>query len=1493
MADSAGVSFEDMMGAPSDSTQPSSALPGSAVTADQMLGGGISADEMLGGAPAAPAKPSAVLEAVGAGASKYWTDYVKLSNEYAESLKADSKANPQGLAEEVVQSGKTLLHLLGAAFSPLESAARTGIIEPVQSGVQRMSELAAQHLASPDVYNAQERRERWMMGAPVQQQYPGGVDWHIHQADVQRTAEGLNQFIETGVLTATGFIGGESPAAAVSGEAGSARLPVANMIRMDASAAAVALKGLKEISTGALEKFPALKDSVLRLTDNIKQLAIRDPNAVEDLAAHVAPADPEVAQQLKKISSEAQTLTPEAQEAFGKKLAKPRLRVVGTAMDGKPILRLVPPEQGIAGAVDEGYKSLKTPSTTPPEVVAAANKAYNEQLLREEAARPADNVALGWSHVGEAPTTAEREFAKDWGNLQRKMQPRYIQALETGRPIGAHAILDTMISEAGEASQAEFLRRLRTKVDDVPVSYKNELRDYEGNLKPRTLGHYLPLSHSIEVRTDPFSSHMTHTTLHEIVHASTVNWMRYNETHPLMKELNSLYHYARDTLKIQGERGMANTEEFVAEAFTNPSFQKKLSRGRMYSTTVFSHLASILSKVFGLGEGSTNFMSKVMNNVEGIMKEQKRNSDRMTGRAAAAEMTEPGMRWKQVGTRPDGKPVMRQVPDDTVVFNDHGIPVTRSAVTQAFQLGERALDKIPGMPVVMGKLKEYYSQIIQTFNPEAGGPEARAAAAVLAKRIAISMQRDSAFVHQSAVRRGFWNHRVSEQPGFIKAFEKGEKLSGPLMEQAALAYRVWNERILNQDLKNKLEYEPVDNYLYHTFKDSDGVAAFLTQRFGSKWNNPKFIKERSFEMYDQAVAAGFKPKFTNPEDIMLARQHASDVAQMRIDVLKDLERFGLATEIKANKNSPEGFPATEWRAPNGDRYWVHNTASSVMHNAFNTKSLWTMPGIGGDAFRGAMFLKNAIVPIKLAMSLFHPIHVATIDNATAMTRASKELLSGTMPAGKFFKEMTKATLYLDAISAPKAGYRILKAYQGRLKEGEFTETDTHALRLMAEGGFIPEMSSQYRTQAWDKFKDAIQQRSLTAVWHLPFAAVDLLQKPMFQVWIPSLKIASYLKDVQSAFRTDPTLLNSPLKRQVALRKISKSVDNRYGEMAYNTLFWNRWVKDLAVANTLSLGWQMGFIREYGGGALDLGQFATKQGTVLQKIKSGMLDRPLFVGFYTTQALAYGGLMTWALTGKSPQDLIDYIYPQNGEEDANGAPQRVTTMFYPREFAAIYKHMENEGVVSGLGHLAASKASGVIGLTSEWATGVNSFGQEIRDPSASGFKQLQQTLAYTLSDLEPISINAIRGQVSQSPAKTTAMAIAGFGPAPKYVTESRTEAGIKTIYQKYYAQKQTPFEKAEFSNESRQLKRYWDSGDQEKFGDLMDQMQEKFDLTGKEMKKLQSKIQGQGDPLGDMFSRMTWQQQKRLLDQMTEDERAVYLPRSNRDHLRFNYEPPEQ
>lgn len=850
----------------------------------------------------------------------------------------------------------------------------------------------------------------------------------------------------------------------------------------------------------------------------------------------------------------------------------------------------------------------------------------------------------------------------------------------------------------------------------------------------------------------------------------------------------------------------------------------------------------------------------------------------------------------------ENKPVPES--EDPVLYREEtGEAVTQSKAVDNFTIYESGIP-IPGADFIVGKMKAYFNEIQRLIAPETLGPKAKLAAAMTAKNIAAQMRSDVFYAEKSKGRRTFWEKNTDKVADFIKKFETGNLQRNPVLQAADYAYAAWNKRIYAREKQLGIKYDPVDNYLYHVFEDSGGVAQFFERKYGPRWNEPGFVKDRAFKMYEAAEAAGFKPKFKNPEDIMLARQHASDVAEMRIQTLNDLNQYGLAKEItKGDSTAPDGWNAVKWKSPNGKKYWVHDHAAQILHNAFETKTLWNAGGILGDAFRGAMFLKNIMVSTLLSLSGFHALHVLTLDNATNMVRASKESLSGKKNPISWMADFIQANLYgskgipLKALyDNPAYGGRLIKAYEGKIDPAQLTAAEKQLMTFMTEGGFIPHLSAQYKTTAIENFKKAIREQSpigaaKATLWS-PFAALQLLQKPMMEVWIPRLKAASYAKDIQTAIKTDPTLLQDTPRRIEVFHKLAKSIDNRYGEMAYNTLFWNRTIKDIGVANTLSLGWQLGFLREYGGGMMDVGQFMKPGSSITQKVKTGLLDRPMFLTFYTSQSLLYGGLMTYLLSGQLPETIEDYIFPKNGETNPDGTPQRVSTMYYVKEFASIAKRIQIEGVAAGLTHVVESKASGVVGAVSEWITGLNSMGQEIRDPNAPAYDKVQQALSYTLQRMEPISAKAIRE--SDRSLKSSVLGIAGFSPAPKYIAESVIEGKIKKDYQKYNTGKQVPYEKFLLSSDRRELERLYEAGEMEKYDQKLEQVIDKFKLTEKEQVKLTRNIgnKGESNPSLTMFKSLPWQRQKVLLDQMTTEERELYLPVSNKDHLRFDYEPPE-
>lgn len=829
-------------------------------------------------------------------------------------------------------------------------------------------------------------------------------------------------------------------------------------------------------------------------------------------------------------------------------------------------------------------------------------------------------------------------------------------------------------------------------------------------------------------------------------------------------------------------------------------------------------------------------------------------------------------------------------PDDIVYFN-MGIPVTKEQVAKVFRwLGEKS----PGLKVAEAKLARIYEGIIETFNPEALGPNARSAGVAIVQSKFEEARRQMLYWDRGKDRRNYWlGMGKASAAQFIEGLEKGVKFANKQWEDQRQFYKKWADEIYKQDMKTGLEYDPRDHYIAHLFKDGEGAMRFIQNKFANRWSDPRFIKERGYDLYKEAEAAGFTPKYTNPEEIMQARQHASDIAALRTNLLADFEKRGIAVRAeKGSERAPEGFALMARRSPTGQRYWVKEDADKVMFNAYDSKSLWNLQGSAlargtSQAFRGWMGVKNTLVPFKLAWSAFHPIHVTHIDAAAELTRA-QELAIGN-PTMKNLRDLVvklatgtptspvgvAGTLYRAWWDNPKTGWPLLRFFQGKKDFASLSDADKAATHDMADGGFIPTRPKEETDGNIRKFKDLVLQHNPMAVLRIPNLVISGIGYPIYNLWIPSLKTAAYLKDVKAARELNPGWTDG--ERQQAFRNITRRVESRYGEMNYDTMFMNKVVKDLGVATTLSLGWNLGFLDQYGGGVMDLGKIAAGKGSVA----AGTASRPLFVANYVTSGLAIGGLMTYYLAGRKPESWLDYTNPDSGEKDAYGKPIRLNTPFYTHEGSSIIKHMQQEGVASGLSNFVLSKGSGLWDMTRTTITGINNLGDEIRNPEDPAYKQLEQTIANAMTDINSISLQEISLDAEGNKAKMRSLAIGGFSPAGKYIDRSAVEGQINDEFNRYVRPKEKPFQAVQMSKDTKELRRLFKSDkpeDSDKYESKLDEVAKTYDLAPKEVAKMQKQFNKDQDFNISvyMFSKLQWAQQKPLLDKMKADELEEYL-----------------
>jgi hypothetical protein len=820
-----------------------------------------------------------------------------------------------------------------------------------------------------------------------------------------------------------------------------------------------------------------------------------------------------------------------------------------------------------------------------------------------------------------------------------------------------------------------------------------------------------------------------------------------------------------------------------------------------------------------------------------------------------------------------------------------GIPITPEMIRSSFKFWSQEIQKIPGVGEATAKVGRFVQASIDNLAPELKGPMAAQAGAKIAQGFAEEAYRQNKFWQDGIQRRVYFQKMGDEASiNFLKDSEKGKAFSNPIMEAARQGYAGWAKRIYFQDLATGFTYNPIDHYLPRSFVDSDAVTLFFQRKYGNRWADPRFIKERGFKFLQEALDAGFTLKTNNPEELMQIRQHASDIAEMQVTLLKELEKLGIAKkQKKGDTKAPEGFYPKTRRSPTGDNYWIRDEAVPLMHNAFDSKGLWENPRLAGDVFRGYMGLKNVIVPLKLAGSLFHPMHVIHIDAAAEMTRATK--LGAGRPSfantlnlvQKFLtaSAYSPGSWYRSLIDNPRTGMPILKVFQGRRDYNTLSSSDQLAFKDMMEGGLVPTRPREETSNAMQKYRDAVNQGHVTAPFRLPFAFLgsNPITHAIYNVWIPSLKIASYLKDVKVARELNPGWTDN--QRQVAFRNTAHKVEARYGEMNYRSLFMNKLIKDAGVGATLSFGWQVGLIDQYVGGTIDLGRAAAERGSLKTKLASGLLDRPIFAMHYIGSALVLGGLMHYWLSGQAPQSFLDYTHPKSGEKDEHGKDIRLNTMWYTREFAGLYKHIQGEGPEAGFSNFVLAKGSGVFEMIGGAVTGLDSLGNQFRGTDDPLYKKVGETLKYELGELEPITAKAMLE--SDHSAKSNALAVTGFTKAGNYISNSAIENKVSDSFNKFVRPKEKSYNAAEMTKDTKELRRMY-KNDDPKYIDKLDSIVGKYDLDPKEIRKMEKQFMKDEDFDISVFqfSRLQWADQKPLLDQMNDEELQRFLPHISKD-----------
>src|SRR5512143_1395750 len=708
-------------------------------------------------------------------------------------------------------------------------------------------------------------------------------------------------------------------------------------------------------------------------------------------------------------------------------------------------------------------------------------------------------------------------------------------------------------------------------------------------------------------------------------------------------------------------------------------------------------------------------------------------------------------------------------------------------------------DKVP----FINKFRSAIDQYKRTFQPELVSDLALQSEGYMREYNAMKAQRrDSTIAAMDDLRLAFHARPEEANIEWIKSFTKeGMAPIPPDLQEYANVLRDLGRWVYEADknIGSKMGY--VEDYLPREWEHPDAAKAFFNDRvqsLGPTW----FQKGRTLDYLQQGLDAGLKLKTTNPVDLMTNRLLSSAVMRGKVELLRKLSDIGAAKKL-LGEGQEVNYSKAGWQIikdPIGDRYALHPDAIPMWQNAVEAKGLWSNEGVAGNVFRGWMGFKNYWVPIKLGLSAFHLLHVAHIAMNDSFARAWNQAKAGDIGgAAKSVSQALTGWFYFPE------GQKAREAWL--TPEWRQTPEQKAIVKLMVEGGFSPQLSEQLRMQGQRRLKETWAENN--PLQYVPRGAVHYatwLPKQLFGRWIPNLKTAAYVREAEALFKRRPDLIDDTSQRRASLGAIAKSVDNRFGEMFYSNLFWNRTLKDVGIGSFLSLGWNLGFLREFGGGAVE--PFLSRAlMTPTQEAVNAARSKTSFALMYFTTAAVLNAAMTKAMTGEDPEGM-DYFMPRMGGTNPDGSPRRLSNMYYTREVPMLKKHIEEQygNPIAGLGEMIWNKM--LLQPIHEIATNRDNYGYNIVDPASPIYTKAAQLTKYILSDqFNPITImgakralkasgkwddkDPIRSYMNILTEPEGQLAMLGFGPAPSYVSKTPAQNKLSYLFAHYVSPEERP------------------------------------------------------------------------------------------------------
>jgi hypothetical protein len=477
-----------------------------------------------------------------------------------------------------------------------------------------------------------------------------------------------------------------------------------------------------------------------------------------------------------------------------------------------------------------------------------------------------------------------------------------------------------------------------------------------------------------------------------------------------------------------------------------------------------------------------------------------------------------------------------------------------------------------------------------------------------------------------------------------------------------------------------------------------------------------------------------KPISDNPIDMVLAKVREMDRYLLAHATLRDLAERGIAKRISGSEADTgqmdllEGAPLKkDWLVPTredlpqsfvsihdpigGGKWFADEGAAQVLNN-YLTPGLRAKSG----AYRLAIGINNSMNQANLGLSAFHITGetIRSVMNRTAL--GLKDVFQGhpvrgsvriaTAPAGPFIDYLQGAKGVREWFKPGSEGAPIAAMIDGLMQGGA---------RANVERDYVNGASASMMREAKAGNLPGALARAIPAFF-------ETTSKPMMQQLIPRIKLGAAMQMAEQELGRLPADADVDQTRR-AMAKVWDSADNRMGQMVYDNLFWNRTMKDIAHLGIRAVGWDLGTLREFGGGVKDAaGLLRGKQPVTYDRIA-------YTISAAMTTALI-GAMYQYAHTGKGPEQVKDYFFPKREDGSRISMPTDIKDVYHYA--TAPVRTLEN-------------KASPLANTTLELLHNRDFYDRPIREDGDPFYQQGKEVIHFLYRQTMPFSLQGQMGK----------------------------------------------------------------------------------------------------------------------------------------------------